>query len=164
MSPIMILLMTCALVTGMLAAGQPVAAGDPPGGGSESEPLIATEAPSTAPVWTNWGADQYALADDGEFIWIGATGGIVRWDKQQRLSQRYSAVDGLPHKAVLAVAVDATGNRWFGDDGGLSRLDPAEAWTHSAKPTAGCTATWWTASRWSAATRSTSAMACPPGV
>jgi hypothetical protein len=137
MSPIMILLMTCALVTGMLAAGQPVAAGDPPGGGSESEPLIATEAPSTAPVWTNWGADQYALADDGEFIWIGATGGIVRWDKQQRLSQRYSAVDGLPHKAVLAVAVDATGNRWFGDDGGLSRLDPAEAWTHFSQTNSG---------------------------
>ncbi len=39
-------------------------------------------------------------------------------------------MDGLPHTAVLAVAVDAAGNRWFGGDGGLSRLDPGEHWTH----------------------------------
>ena len=48
-------------------------------------PLVA--APKTAAgqlpdpqVWTTWGANQYALAEDGESIWIGATGGAVRWN------------------------------------------------------------------------------------
>ena len=81
-------------------------------------------------VWTTWGASQYALAEDGESIWIGATGGAVRWNRVLRSYRRYTAVDGLPHTAVLAVAVDAAGNRWFGGDGGLSRLDPGEDWTH----------------------------------
>lgn len=87
------------------------------------------EAPVT-PLWTMWGGDQYALADDGASLWIGATGGIVRWDKQRGIYRRYSAVDGLPHTKVLAVAVDAAGNRWFGGDGGLSVLDASENWTH----------------------------------
>ena len=81
-------------------------------------------------MWTTWGANQYTLADDGTFIWIGGAGGIVRWDKQQRSYHRYSAVDGLPHTAVFAVAVDGSGNRWFGGDGGLSRLDAEQHWTH----------------------------------
>ena len=39
-------------------------------------------------------------------------------------------MDGLPHTVVLAVAVDGAGNRWFGGDGGLSRLDAEQHWTH----------------------------------
>ncbi len=88
-------------------------------------------------VWTTWGASQYALAEDGESIWIGATGGAVRWNRALRSYRRYTAVDGLPHTAVLAVAVDAAGNRWFGGDGGLSRLDPGEDWTHFAAANSG---------------------------
>ena len=76
------------------------------------------------------GAPQYALADDGPFLWIGATGGVVRWNKQQNTYERYTAVDGLPHSAILAIAVDGAGNRWFGGDGGLSRLDANGVWTH----------------------------------
>ena len=81
-------------------------------------------------VWTTWGASHYALAEDGESLWIGATGGAVRWNRVLRSYRRYTAVDGLPHTAVLAIAVDAAGNRWFGGDAGLSRLDPGEVWTH----------------------------------
>lgn len=91
---------------------------------------VNTTIPPFTPLWTTWGAVQYTLADDGSSLWIGATGGVVRWDKQTSTYRRYTAVDGLPHTQVLAIAVDATGNRWFGGDGGLSRLDTHDQWTH----------------------------------
>ncbi len=84
----------------------------------------------TKMAWTLWNPAQYALADDGQAIWIGATGGVVRWDKASNTYRRYTLLDGLPHTQVLAVAVDESGNRWFGGDGGLSRLDAEGRWTH----------------------------------
>lgn len=42
----------------------------------------------------------------------------------------YTTVDRLLHTKVLAIAVDSAGDRWFGGDGGLSRLDASEQWTH----------------------------------
>lgn len=81
-------------------------------------------------IWTRWQPNQYALADDGQALWIGASGGVVRWDKSSKTHQRYTAVDGLPHQNVYAVAVDTAGNRWFGGDGGLSQLDGNNRWSH----------------------------------
>jgi hypothetical protein len=96
----------------------------------ETVPNTDADLLSDSQVWTTWGASQYALAEDGDSLWIGATGGVVRWNIAQRSYRRYTAIDGLPQTTVLAVAVDAAGNRWFGGDGGLSRLDPGEGWTH----------------------------------
>lgn len=91
-------------------------------------------------VWTNWGAAQYTLADDGQSIWIGGTGSVLEWEKESGSSRRYGPTAGLRHARVLAVAVDSAGNRWFGGDGGLSHLSPEGDWTHytvenSALPT-----------------------------
>ena len=81
-------------------------------------------------VWTNWGMQQHALADDGQSIWIGATGFVLQVDKQTGDIQQYGRTVGLLHRQVLAVAVDPAGNRWFGGDAGLSRLGPDGLWTH----------------------------------
>ena len=81
-------------------------------------------------IWTKWDADHYALADDGDSIWIGTASGLIRWHKDDGSYTRISTADGLPHQDVLAAAVDGQGNRWFGGDGGLSRLEMAETWTH----------------------------------
>ena len=80
--------------------------------------------------WQLWNPNQYALADDGQAIWIGASGGVVRYDKATGAYRRYTMLDGLPHTRVLAVAVAGAGNRWFGGDGGLSRLSQDGRWTH----------------------------------
>ncbi|MFZ4656441.1 MAG: hypothetical protein ACOYNY_05495 [Caldilineaceae bacterium] len=92
--------------------------------------VTTTPIPTATPFWTTWGAQLYDLADDGNQLWIGATGGIIRWDKNAQSYQRYTAVDGLPHTAVVAVAVDSAGNRWFGGDGGLTQLDAGGQWHH----------------------------------
>lgn len=81
-------------------------------------------------TWTNWGASQFAMADDGESIWIGGAGSVLEWHKETGFTQRYGSDVGLLHRKVLAVAVDGAGNRWFGGDAGLSRLAPDGVWTH----------------------------------
>lgn len=81
-------------------------------------------------LWTRWHPDQYALADDGPSLWIGAAGSLIRWEKSSQTYRRYGPLDGLPQQAIYAIAVDSAGNRWFGGDGGLSRLDSSEQWTH----------------------------------
>lgn len=81
-------------------------------------------------LWMNWHADQFALTDDGESIWIGASGSVLQWNKATGATRRYGPIDGLFHRQVLAAAVDGAGNRWFGGDAGLSRLGADGKWTH----------------------------------
>jgi hypothetical protein len=81
-------------------------------------------------IWTRWSADHYMLLDDAETIWVGTGSGLLRWDKTTATHTRISTAEGLPHREVLAGAVDGVGNRWFGGDSGLSRLDKDENWTH----------------------------------
>ncbi len=81
-------------------------------------------------IWSRWSADQYALIQDGDDLWIGSGSGVLRWNTVTNTQRRYTTVDGLPSYRIFAVAVDGMGNRWFGGDGGLSRLDAAEQWTH----------------------------------
>lgn len=97
---------------------------------AEPSPIATVPPPVATPFWTTWGAQLYDLADDGPLLWIGASGGVIRWEKSTQSYHRYTAVDGLPHTVVWAVVVDGAGNRWFGGDGGLSRLDTQEQWTH----------------------------------
>lgn len=106
---------TLLLVVGLLLAGarwrQPVVLADEP---PLTDLPVASATTSQLPtnlLCTTWGAPQYALADDGPALWIGATGGVVRWDKTQGTYRRYTAVDRLPHSVVLAAAVDGAGNR-----------------------------------------------------
>lgn len=80
-------------------------------------------------VWSRWGAEQAAVILDGDDLWIGG-GGLLRWNSVTNTYRRYTTIDGLPSYRIYAIAVNDLGNRWFGGDGGLSRLDAAEQWTH----------------------------------
>lgn len=93
-------------------------------------PSSTITVPITAQSWMMWQPNQYALAEDSQSLWIGASGALVRWDKEQSTYQRYTLLDGLPHHAVYAIAVDSVGNRWFGGDHGISQLDANNVWTH----------------------------------
>ena len=80
--------------------------------------------------WMRWGNAHYDIADDDDVVWVGTASGIIRWHKLNESYERYGAADGIPHRNVFAVAVDGDGNRWFGGDAGLSKLDTNNFWTH----------------------------------
>ncbi len=81
-------------------------------------------------VWARWSDEHYALVQEGDDLWIGTGNGVLRWHIPTQTSTRYSVIDGLPSHRIFAIALDAAGNRWFGGDGGLSRLDASGGWTH----------------------------------
>ena len=87
--------------------------------------------------WFQWDDTVYAMADDGQAIWLGTAMGVLRWDKTTGAVERYTTIDGLPSTHVFAVAVDDAGNRWFGGDGGLSRLDAEGSWSHFSPDNSG---------------------------
>ncbi len=62
------------------------------------------------------------LADQRHRLWVGTTaGGLMRFDP---LTQRFTAVAGLPSPAVDALADAGDGRIWVATDGGLALLDP----------------------------------------
>jgi len=83
-----------------------------------------------AHVWTHWSGEQYTLVQEGDYFWVGTGGGVLHWRISTQTQTRYSVIDGLPSHRVFAIAIDPAGNRWFGGDGGLSRLDAEGIWTH----------------------------------
>jgi len=112
---LLFLLMTAALSASAAQAG---------------EPNVAETPQPQEMIWTSWSAGSYALLEDGNVLWIGTGSGLLRWDKSAHDYVRFSTADGLPHHKIFAAAIDGAGNRWFGGDGGLSKLDSAEHWTH----------------------------------
>jgi hypothetical protein len=93
----------------------------------------AAPAQTQAGIWTNYTNSNYvqALALQGDTLWAGTTGGVVRWDLTDGSYVKYLAPDGLPDNRVSAVVVDAAGRLWFGLgtwNGGVTVYD-ASTWT-----------------------------------
>lgn len=76
------------------------------------------------PTWellTN-GDHVTSIAEDGNILWIGTKGGLVKYDKGSEEKTFYNTVNsGLPSNAVEAIALDDKGNPWIGTyDAGIA--------------------------------------------
>jgi len=82
------------------------------------------------PDWINYtdGQSVHALADNGNELWIGTGGGLVKLDKTTDSITFYNhANSGLPSNWVRALAIDGS-NIWVGTCGGLAKFDGTN-WT-----------------------------------
>lgn len=60
----------------------------------------------------------------GDEIWVGTTGGVVRYDLNKGTTQKYTIQDGLGSNIVRKLAQDSGGNIWAtGQLAGVSRFD-----------------------------------------
>jgi len=64
-----------------------------------------------------------AVAIEGNHIWAGTTGGVVKWNINDGDYVKYTTADGLADNIVLSIAIDSTGNKWFCTSEGISRFD-----------------------------------------
>ena len=82
---------------------------------------------SQLPEWINYtsGNEVIALASEGNDIWIGTTGGLVKLNKITSEVTFYNkANSGLPDNSVSAIALDSVGNKWIGTlEGGIAKFD-----------------------------------------
>ena len=96
-------------------------------------------------VYTS-GRDITALAGEGNFLWVGTSGGLVKLDKTTGTPTFYDKTNsGLPFNAVSCIAIDQNGNKWIGTEGhGLAKFDGTN-WTVYTKTNSGLPNNWITA-------------------
>ncbi|MEN3039757.1 MAG: two-component regulator propeller domain-containing protein [Candidatus Kryptonium sp.] len=79
---------------------------------------------SQNPEWVNftYGNDVYAVALEGNYVWVGTVGGLVRFDRTTGAMTFYNkANSGLPDNYVFSIAIDGQGNKWIGTRRGLDK-------------------------------------------
>jgi len=84
------------------------------------------------PQWLNYtnGDKVYALAEEGNNMWAGTNGGLVKLDKTTGSPTFYNKTNsGLPSNLVYSIAFDENGTKWIGTfDGGLAAVNGTN-WT-----------------------------------
>jgi ligand-binding sensor domain-containing protein len=70
--------------------------------------------------WINYTNNEYicALVHDGDFLWIGTTGGLVRINKKTEEIEYFNKTNsGLPTNRITALALDKNNDLWIGTSG-----------------------------------------------
>ncbi|MEN3039651.1 MAG: hypothetical protein ABDI07_11010 [Candidatus Kryptonium sp.] len=79
--------------------------------------LFYKSSPSQNPEWINftYGNSVLAIAFEGNYVWVGTSGGLVRLDRTTGERIFYNRSNsGLPANIVLAINIDERGNKWIG--------------------------------------------------
>ncbi len=78
------------------------------------------------PEWAQYtcGKNATALVEDGDFIWIGTTGGLVKMNMTtQEMTFYNNANSGLPSNKITCLALDSNKNLWIGTYYDLTKYD-----------------------------------------
>ncbi|MCK5118954.1 MAG: hypothetical protein KAQ78_05195, partial [Candidatus Latescibacteria bacterium] len=103
---------------------------DEAGNGTESRPLdvlvfYIPSGPPSSGEWTTWTntGEVTALTFQGNTLWAGTTGGVVRWDLSNGTYVEYTILDGMAGNHVSSLLIDASGNLWAHTKEGLCYYD-----------------------------------------
>jgi len=78
------------------------------------------------PNWLNYTYGEYisCIAEEGNFLWVGTNGGLVKLNKFNGNPVFYNkANSGLADNTVSAIAIDSQNNKWIGTNQGLCKFD-----------------------------------------
>ena len=82
---------------------------------------------SQHPDWKSYthGKNVLCLAKEGNILWVGTSGGLVKIDIVTGLKAFYNKDNsGLPDVCITSIVIDSKGNKWIGTrNGGLARFD-----------------------------------------
>ena len=83
---------------------------------------ICSSAPAQNPEWINYTNADFvkALADKGNYVWVGSNGGLYQIDITSGARIFYEKSNSsLPGNSVRSIVIDKHGNKWIGSGGGL---------------------------------------------
>jgi ligand-binding sensor domain-containing protein len=77
------------------------------------------------PGWATYanGNFVFALARQGDTLWAGGDGGLVRWNLSDGSYTKLGRTDGLASSSIHDLLVDDAGVLWIATDAGISRYD-----------------------------------------
>ncbi|PIP76684.1 MAG: hypothetical protein COW85_12920, partial [Ignavibacteria bacterium CG22_combo_CG10-13_8_21_14_all_37_15] len=82
---------------------------------------------SQTPVWENYVDSKpiTSLADEGNNLWVGTTGGLIKLDKSSGEKTLYNkGINGFPDNYINTITIDSVGNKWIGTkNGGVGKFD-----------------------------------------
>lgn len=70
-----------------------------------------------------------ALAEDGNYIWIGTKGGLYKRHKSGTFVASYNTQNGLIDNNINCITIDNAGNKWIGTSNGVAKFDGTQ-WTN----------------------------------
>ena len=71
------------------------------------------------------GGDISAIHEDRTgTLWLGASDGLYRYNRQDETFTRYTESQGLPSSAIQGILEDKAGRLWISTKNGISRFDP----------------------------------------
>ncbi len=76
--------------------------------------------------WINYTNGDYvfSIAEEGNSMWVGTSGGLVKIDKTTGNTIFYNHVNsGLPDNYVGEIAIDSSGTKWFGTGGDIAAFN-----------------------------------------
>ncbi len=82
--------------------------------------IIVSDAQTVGAQNSEWvvyrqGDEVTCLAEEGNDLWIGTSGGILKLDRHTSMYTLYNPVDcGMPSNCVSCIAVDSSGSKWVG--------------------------------------------------
>ena len=84
------------------------------------------------PGWNQYtsGKSIQAIVGDGDYIWVGTSGGVVLINKvNEEVKFITNANSSLPYNDVSDIAIDKNGNKWFATfGGGIAMLKGMDYW------------------------------------
>lgn len=93
--------------------------------------LLATVNAPADPYWYGFASGNDVrsnLVFDGNYVWVGSGGGVVRWDKTTHDYRMYLPSDGLVTYAADSIVKDRNGALWIGSYAGITKYDGRD-WT-----------------------------------
>jgi signal transduction histidine kinase/ligand-binding sensor domain-containing protein/DNA-binding response OmpR family regulator len=64
--------------------------------------------------------------DPENFLWIGTSGGLSKFNIKEKTFETFTIRDGLPNNVIYAVLPDHLNNLWISTNNGLSKFNPGD--------------------------------------
>ena len=86
----------------------------------------------SAQTWTTFTnhKDVQDIVKDGNTLWVGTTGGLLKWDLENETHEKFTTSDGLISNRIRQIVIDEEGNVWIATSRGISVLNTENQFTN----------------------------------
>jgi len=69
--------------------------------------------------FNNWNEETAVVAESDSIVWVGTSGGLIRWNVVTHNYETYDETNGLNYSSITSLAIDSKQQLWIGTTQGL---------------------------------------------